>query len=241
MPIFGRNKPFVGSNPCSGQALGYTQIIRSLIGLPGGNMSGKISSVVFFLTFLLVGVTAHAAGLDDADERLFRVQQSMAQKGNSRAQYYLGEMHEQGLGTRVDLNEAFKWYAKAAEQGDMLAKRKLANREEIFKEAKREQEALEAEKQRKAAAAAVPEPKPAASAPAPKPSAHAKKNAPATPAASKHATAESAPSATVAKAEHSVPDDQARMRAAEKEKRRAKVRALIQEYLRNPKSTDPFE
>ena len=46
-----------------------------------------------FMILLITGVPAKAAGLDDADERLFRVQLAMAEKGDVRAQYYLGEMH----------------------------------------------------------------------------------------------------------------------------------------------------
>ena len=91
----------------------------------------------FLLLFLLTPVfTATSAGLDDADARLFKAQLAMAEKGDMRAQYYLGEMHEQGLGTRPDVDEAFKWYAKAAEQGDPLAKRKLTHRQEIIGEMK---------------------------------------------------------------------------------------------------------
>src|SRR3989344_3743256 len=98
-------------------------------------MSAKYT--YFFLFLLLVpGMPAYSAGLDDADERLFKVQMTMAEKGNTRAQYYLGEMHEQGLGTKQNVDEAFKWYAKAAEQGDPLAQRKIAHREEIISEIK---------------------------------------------------------------------------------------------------------
>jgi TPR repeat protein len=85
--------------------------------------------LAFFLT--ITGVSAGAAGLQDTNEQLFQVQLAQAMKGDARAQYYLGEMHEQGLGTRQNIDEAFKWYAKAAKQGDTLAKRKLALRPQI--------------------------------------------------------------------------------------------------------------
>ncbi|MCR4302286.1 MAG: SEL1-like repeat protein, partial [Sulfuricaulis sp.] len=100
-------------------------------------------SLIFFLSFFLLFLftPANAAGIDDADERLFRVQLAIAMKGNPRAEYYLGEMHEQGLGTKQNADEAFKWYAKAAEKGDPLAQRKLALREEIMSEIKKEQQA----------------------------------------------------------------------------------------------------
>ena len=89
--------------------------------------------------FLTASIPAGAAGIDDADLRLFRAQLSIAEKGDAQAQYYLGEMHEQGLGTKQNINEAFKWYAKAAEGGDRMAKRKLEHRLEIEAEIKKEQ------------------------------------------------------------------------------------------------------
>ena len=55
-----------------------------------------------FMILLITGVPVKAAGLDDADERLFRVQLAMAEKGDVRAQYYLEEMHEQGLGNPAE-------------------------------------------------------------------------------------------------------------------------------------------
>lgn len=100
-------------------------------------MSARTIPHFFLFLFLLTpAMPAHSAGLDDADERLFKVQLAMAEKGDTRAQYYLGEMHEQGLGTKQNIDEAFKWYTKAAEQGDPMAKRKLAHRQEIINEMK---------------------------------------------------------------------------------------------------------
>jgi TPR repeat protein len=94
-------------------------------------MSIRILSHLLVLFLSATSVSAGAAGLEDADERLFQVQLALAMKGDARAQYFLGEMHEQGLGTRQNIDEAFKWYAKAAEKGDSWAKRKLAHRAKI--------------------------------------------------------------------------------------------------------------
>jgi len=149
-----------------------------------------------------------AAGLDDADERLFRVQLAMAEKGDVRAQYYLGEMHEQGLGTRQDLGEAFKWYEKAAEKGDAWAKRKLVHRAEIEASVKKDQ-AVENLK----------------TAPAP-----GKQKTPGnTPGNDRTATT----SDVMAKASDTT-DAEEKIRAVEKEKRRAAVRAMILERIRHP-------
>jgi TPR repeat protein len=168
------------------------------------------SIYLFLLVFVLLPVLpANSTGLDDADERLFRVQLAMAEKGESRAQYYLGEMHEQGLGTRQDIDEAFKWYSKAAEQGDSLALRKLAHRKEIITEIKQEQE-LEAEQLKSPVTATKP--------------------------GNSGATAKSAaPSIPVAVARTDQAQlEQDRIKTAEREKRRAMVRAMILERIRNP-------
>lgn len=171
---------------------------------------------VYFLLVLFLfmpQISAMGAGLDDVDERLYRAQLSLAEKGSSRAQYYLGEMHEQGLGTRQNADEAFKWYAKAAEQGDPLAKRKLALRQEIITEIKKEQEAekLESLKSREAVAVAVP----------------------AAPDHSQKTPKHSAPAVTVTQA-NQAQQEQDKIKAAEREKRRAAVRAMILDRLRNP-------
>jgi TPR repeat protein len=167
------------------------------------------SIYLFLLVFVLLPVLpANSTGLDDADERLFRVQLAMAEKGESRAQYYLGEMHEQGLGTRQDVDEAFKWYAKAAEQGDSLALRKLAHRKEIITEIKQEQEAEQLK-------SPIPATKPGNSGGA------AKSASPSTPAA-------------VARADQARLEQDRIKKAAEREKRRAMVRAMVLERMRNP-------
>lgn len=151
---------------------------------------------------------ANSAGLDDADERLFKVQLAMAEKGESRAQYFLGEMHEQGLGTKQDVDEAFKWYSKAAEQGDTLALRKLAYRKEIITEIKQEQEV---EKLGSPVTTTGPE-------------------------NSGKAVKSAAPSksAAVTRADQARLEQEKIKKAAEREKRRAMVRAMILERIRNP-------
>jgi len=149
-----------------------------------------------------------AAGLDDADERLFRVQLAMAEKGDVRAQYYLGEMHEQGLGTRQNLGEAFKWYEKAAEKGDAWAKRKLVHRAEIEASAKKDQ-AVENLK----TAPAV-----------------GKQKFPGNTANNDRATTTSDVMARAGDAT----DEAEKIKAVEREKRRAAVRAMILERIRHP-------
>lgn len=117
------------------------------------------------------------------DEKLFKLQLGMAEKGDPKNQYFLGEMHEYGLGTAPDLDEAFRWYTKAAEQGNPLAKRKLEHRTEIESKTKNRYE--------------------------------------------QDAVADKA-------------DAKAEKFAAEKEKRRAAVRAMLKERAKNPVG-EPFE
>jgi len=149
-----------------------------------------------------------AAGLDDADEGLFRVQLAMAEKGDVRAQYYVAEMHEQGLGTRQNLGEAFKWYEKAAEKGDAWAKRKLVHRAEIESSAKKDQ-AVENLK----------------TAPAPE-----KQQFSGNTANNDRATTTSD---VMAKAGDAT-DETGKIKAVEREKRRAAVRTMILERIRHP-------
>lgn len=172
-----------------------------------------------FLFLLMPGMPAIGADLDDVDERLYRVQLSIAEKGNSRAQYYLGEMHEQGLGTKQDIDEAFKWYAKAAEQGDPLAKRKLARRQEIIAEIKKEQEAEKLKSLKPMETVVVPA----------KPD-----RAPKNPKRSSPVVAEKqAVTQTVAQVDQAQ-QEQDRIKAEEKKKRRAAVRAMILDRIRHP-------
>lgn len=181
-------------------------------------MPVRFTCHLILLLSLLLATSVKAAGIDDADERLFQVQQSLASKGDARAQYYLGEMYEQGLGTTQNFDEAFKWYAKAADQGDALAKRKLAHRAEIEADAKAEQ-AADAVK-----AATAPE----------KP-----ENSVDSVQSVKHIQARPV---TARRDKNPIDEEKikAAQKAAEKEKRRAAVRAMILERAQHP-IAEPFE
>jgi TPR repeat protein len=174
----------------------------------------RLSGGLLFLFVLQSFLPAGAAGIDDADERLFQAQLALAQKGDPRAEYFLGEMHEHGLGTKQNAEEAFKWYTKAAESGDVLAKRKLSMRKEIETEIKTEQ-AVEP--------ASPPPPPPAV--------AEKKRNTP--PSAAVTASARDTRAAEAeAKRQQAI--------QAERDKRRAAVRAMILDRIRHPIG-DPFE
>ncbi len=165
------------------------------------------------LFLLIAGSQVMAAGLDDADERLYQVQLAMAQKGDARAQYFLGEMHEQGLGTQQNIDEAFKWYEKAAEKGDVWAKRKLTRRAEIEADVKKDRAA---DSLKSTPATTTPK----------------------TPENTVKNTAAAAP--TVVAKTNGNSDEAERIKQAQKEKRRAAVRAMILERIRHPVG-EPFE
>lgn len=83
------------------------------------------------LAMFLLAITPALASAtqEDSVARLFRTQQTIAETGDASAQYFLGQMHEQGLGTEQSLSEAFRWYEKAARQGNRMAQQKLARRQ----------------------------------------------------------------------------------------------------------------
>lgn len=189
-----------------------------------------IYAASFSLWFLLSPSTVYAGGLDDADKRLFNVQMSLADKGDARAQYHLGEMYEHGLGAEPNAEEAFKWYTKSAEKGNPMAKRKLAKRTEIEAEIRND----------RAAEMARPEPvKPVVVAPpVEKKKPLAAKSATASAAAKEAQEAKHAEQLKV-EAEEKARREQEKL-AAEKAKRRAALRAAILDRIRNPVGA-PFE
>ncbi|MFZ5930377.1 MAG: tetratricopeptide repeat protein [Pseudomonadota bacterium] len=83
-------------------------------------------SVGIFYLFL---VPASAGSLEDAlaaadrgdDVIAVQLFHTLAEKGNARAQYFLGVMHDLGRGVPEDDVQAANWYRKAAEQGDAEA------------------------------------------------------------------------------------------------------------------------
>ena len=180
-------------------------------------MQVNLKSTWIFLFFIVCSLPAHAGNFEDADQRLFQVQLTLARQGDARAQYYLGEMHEQGLGTKQNAEEAFKWYAKAAAHGDPMAKRKLSMRPEIESEIKKDQAAEAIIK----ASIAPAEKHPKAPIPV--------KNAAPTPVG-------------VAQAddEETKRQQQILAEAVARDKRRAAVRAMILERIRHPVGA-PFE
>lgn len=68
----------------------------------------------------------HGHGVEPDIEEAVRMLNKSAQQGESRAFYVLGEIHENGIGCRVDKREALSFYQKAAQLGEPSAQLKLA-------------------------------------------------------------------------------------------------------------------
>lgn len=78
-----------------------------------------LAKVGFMLAFFL-SAFAHAS-----DQALFKSLTKLANDGNARAQYNVGMMLNNGMGTKQNLQKAFYWFSKAAEAGDVLAAYKV--------------------------------------------------------------------------------------------------------------------
>jgi hypothetical protein len=87
----------------------------------------QMPKYIALLIVLLVGMQAPAQSddLDEAYVNLFKLQLSLAKGGEANAQFGLGQMYEDGLGTDKDMTKALEWYGKAAKQGDIRAVKKL--------------------------------------------------------------------------------------------------------------------
>ncbi len=60
-------------------------------------------------------------------QKAFKIFKPFAEQGNSKAQWVLGTMYEQGQGVPQDYTEAGKWFRKAADQGYYMAQYNLGS------------------------------------------------------------------------------------------------------------------
>jgi TPR repeat protein len=73
------------------------------------------------VSFLLM--LSMPANANDADS--FRAMVALADKGHAEAQYHVGMMHNNGIGTQQDPKQAFGWFQKSTASGDPLGAYKL--------------------------------------------------------------------------------------------------------------------
>jgi TPR repeat protein len=80
-----------------------------------------VKSIALAFSFLLFfSVPSHA---DDA--ATFNSMLALAAKGQPEAQYHVGMMYNNGIGTKQDTKQAFEWFQKATAGGDPLGAYKL--------------------------------------------------------------------------------------------------------------------
>ena len=70
------------------------------------------------LLFFSMPATANDAGT-------FNAMVSLANKGDAEAQYHVGMMYNNGIGTQRDIKQAFEWFQKATASNDPLGAYKL--------------------------------------------------------------------------------------------------------------------
>ena len=92
--------------------------------------SGERLILRFFIgALMLLGINAETAAQSPPPDNYGDAMgwyQSEAEKGNPRAQFLYGYMHETGEGVVQDAGLARSWYAKAAAQGETRAQYRLA-------------------------------------------------------------------------------------------------------------------
>lgn len=81
-----------------------------------------VRTLLFLLCFAFSPVIA---GEPSMAEKLFQFHYQAAMGDNPESMYILANMYENGRGTRVDYDEAIKWYSRAARYGNTLAATKL--------------------------------------------------------------------------------------------------------------------
>jgi TPR repeat protein len=59
------------------------------------------------------------------DKETFDAMMALARKGDAEAEYHVGMMYNNGIGTTRDTRQAFKWFQKSAAGGDALGAYKL--------------------------------------------------------------------------------------------------------------------
>ena len=75
------------------------------------------------LAFSCLLIFSMPANANDADT--FKAMVALADKGNAEAQYHVGMMHNNGIGTPQDPKQAFVWFQKSTASNDPLGAYKL--------------------------------------------------------------------------------------------------------------------
>ncbi|MBI4024734.1 MAG: sel1 repeat family protein [Verrucomicrobia bacterium] len=83
------------------------------------------------LSFCLSGCSEKLPRPKEGSNQRFREVKAKAEKGDAEAQSILGTMYQNGWGIKKNLQEAVKWYGKAAAQGNPTGQRMLGRMHEF--------------------------------------------------------------------------------------------------------------
>ncbi len=111
-------------------------------------MQRTITFSLFFCLLLSITQTS-AEAVDDDWKSVFKFQTQMAEYGSAKAQYILGEMYQDGRGTRRDYTKALEWYNKAKINGHSNAIVKIKQLRAIIANARLKKKLTTQNKQRK--------------------------------------------------------------------------------------------
>lgn len=99
--------------------------------------------------FIILHIPTSLAETDDSWTQVFHFQQKLAEQGNVKAQYILGEMYEQGRGVDKDTDTAIAWYQKAEKNGHPKAAGRITRIHENLKNEALAKVRAEADKKRR--------------------------------------------------------------------------------------------
>jgi TPR repeat protein len=88
-------------------------------------MARFLKAIGVFAALVLLFAAPARAQTAATDKHIFEEMLKLAAKGDPEAEYHVGMMLNNGIGTAPDRNEAFKWFKKSAEAGDPLGAFKL--------------------------------------------------------------------------------------------------------------------
>jgi TPR repeat protein len=92
-------------------------------------LRGTVLGTILLLVLSTVAGADYVSGKEAHDKgefaRAFKEFKPLAEKGDPRAQYYIGRMYHLGEGRVPDRWEAVRWYRKSAEQGFARAQNNL--------------------------------------------------------------------------------------------------------------------
>ncbi len=78
-----------------------------------------------FIAFAVSCLLTYAMPAHASDADTFNAMVALANKGNAEAQYHVGMMYNNGIGTQQDTKQAFEWFQKATAANDPLGAYKL--------------------------------------------------------------------------------------------------------------------